>query len=355
MVRDIELKVDRKIQVITFIEDLVREITNVISQIWLIVLVAGHKLSLSQYLFSMGLASQAINATWQVSYSIRSIQEGVTAGRAGKAVIDLKPIRKVGVAKIPTLDQGVAIDLNNVYFAYKNGIDVLKDINLSIKPGERVAIVGENGAGKSSLLKLIYGQYLNQKGSVEIDGLAVDDYDKESLYDQTSTLMQEYKLFDFLSIRQNIEIVRNKKLIDGEIDDILGLAGLEHLAAKLPKGLDTRLDSSFKDGVALSGGQRQRLAIARSFAKKSRLLILDEPTSSVDAKAEKRIFENIFNQHGYSTVIIVSHRFSTVRKADSIIVLQNGEIIEQGSHAHLMQLNGHYSELYNLQAKDYQG
>jgi ABC-type multidrug transport system fused ATPase/permease subunit len=197
------------------------------------------------------------------------------------------------------------------------------------------------------------GQYEPTSGAVLLQDKAIDSYDKNGLYKHISVLVQNFSLFSFMTVRENMQAVNPRKLSENEIDDALELAGIKTLVHDLPKGLDTRMDRTYDDGTEFSGGQQQRLAIARSFAKKASLLILDEPTSAIDAKAEKKIFETIFERHAKATVIIVSHRFSTVKKADRIIVLHGGKILEQGTHKELMETQGHYAELYNLQAQEY--
>lgn len=349
-----ELKAERKIATLDLVENTTREGVGLASKLWAIVLVSKGALAFDQFLFTIGLIDQAITATWRVSYEFRSLHEGIIAGQAGLELLDLNPLRSNGLHKVPQdVSQGFKVELEKVAFAYPNSQRVLHNASLTILPGEHVAVVGENGAGKSTLLKLILGQYAPQTGQIRLDDVAINDYDLSSVYNYSSVLVQNYSLFNYMTVRENMQIVNPTKLTEAEMLDSLELAGVKQTVLKLPHGLDTRLDPTFDDGVEVSGGQLQRLAIARSFAKKAKLLVLDEPTSAIDAKAEKKIFDTIFERHSAATVIIVSHRFSTVKKADKIVVLQDGTITEQGSHTDLMKLNGHYAELYNIQAKEY--
>lgn len=349
-----ELKTERKIANLDLLENSTREGVGLASKVWAIVLVGKGTLSFDQFLFTIGLIEQAITATWRVSYEFRSLHEGIIAGQAGLELLDLNPLRTNGERRVENSDiHGFKVDLVDVSFAYPNSKTILDTANITINHGEHVAIVGENGAGKSTLLKMILGQYAPQSGTVLINDLPIGEYDMNNLYESSSVLVQNYSLFSFLTIRENIQIVNPKKLSEEEVLDALELAGIKDAVLKLPNGLNTRLDPTFDDGTEFSGGQKQRLAIARSFAKKAKLLILDEPTSAIDAKAEKKIFDTIFEQHSEATVIIVSHRFSTVKKANKIIVVENGKITEQGTHKDLLALNGHYAELYSIQAKEY--
>jgi ABC-type multidrug transport system fused ATPase/permease subunit len=349
-----ELGVARKVATLDFVENASREFVGVASKIWAIILVSRSVLNFDQFLFTVGLIEQAVTATWRVSFEFRSLHEGVLAGQAGMELLEIAPKREKGVEQLTDTDEGLAIEFQNVSFAYpQNKQTVLADISTTINAGEHIAIVGENGAGKSTFLKLMLGQYEPTSGAVLLQDKAIDSYDKNGLYKHISVLVQNFSLFSFMTVRENMQAVNPRKLSENEIDDALELAGIKTLVHDLPKGLDTRMDRTYDDGTEFSGGQQQRLAIARSFAKKASLLILDEPTSAIDAKAEKKIFETIFERHAKATVIIVSHRFSTVKKADRIIVLHGGKILEQGTHKELMETQGHYAELYNLQAQEY--
>ena len=347
-----ELKLSRKIATLDLIENSMRELVSLASKLWAIVLVSNGKLAFDQFLFTIGLIEQAVTATWRVSYDFRRLHEGIIAGQAGLELLELKPLRTVGSRQL-SAGSGLGIRLKDVSFAYPSSKVILKGINIEITAGEHIAIVGENGAGKSTLLKLMLAQYAPTTGMVLLDSEQADEYDKKKIYESFSVLVQNYSLFNYMTVRENIQAVNPKALSEKEIWECLELADVSAAIRKLPHGLNTRLDPTFDDGSELSGGQRQRLAIARSFAKNARLLVLDEPTSSIDAKAEKMIFDTIFERHTKSTVIIVSHRFSTVKKADRIIVIGDGKIIEQGSHIELMAQKGHYAELYNLQAQEY--
>lgn len=350
---EIELKAERKNIRLALIDDILSPILEMGTRVWAIVLVAGAKLTFDQFLFVIGLIQQASSQTFTLGYTISNAQETYMAATALKEVMDYE-MPTDGKETLPTAENGgIAIDLQNVSLTYINGTHALKNVSLQIPAGKKVAIVGENGAGKSSLLRIMTRQYEPSSGQILLNGIHSSEISRESLYEHIVMLDQDYYLFEDLTIKQNMTIVNNNKLTDGEINKALEVVSLKDKISTLKHGMNTRLDKSYDDGSDLSGGQRQRLAIARILTKKYQLMILDEPTSAIDAKAERDIFNSLFKNNGGATMVIVSHRFSTVRKADYIYVVDAGVVIEQGSHEQLMALNGHYAELYCLQADDF--
>ncbi|MCL2869675.1 ABC transporter ATP-binding protein/permease [Candidatus Saccharibacteria bacterium] len=258
---------------------------------------------------------------------------------------------KLEPGKVPRLE------FRDVSFSYPNNDNlVLKNITFTIEPGESLAIVGENGAGKTTLVKLLMGFYKPKSGQILINDIPIEQIDRTSLFQQFGTLFQDYINYNFASLADNIwfgDIA--KKPEPTALQRALDRAGLGDLSTHLPKGFKQILSKDFdKDFSAdLSGGQWQRLALARGFFRDANVLILDEPTSAVDAKAEYHIFKEIMDQHANHTTIIISHRFSTVRKARHIIVLDEGQIIERGTHHQLMKNDGLYREMFELQAEGY--
>jgi ATP-binding cassette subfamily B protein len=231
-------------------------------------------------------------------------------------------------------------------------------VSFIINPGDDIAIVGENGAGKTTIIKLLMGFYKIQSGQILINDTSIEQIKRQNLYKQFGTLFQDYTKYDFASLADNIWFGDiTKKPDQTTMQAALDKAGLGDLPDQLPKGYQQILSRDFeKDFSAdLSGGQWQRLALARSFFRDPNVLILDEPTSAVDAKAEYHIFQEIMSQQKQSSTIIISHRFSTVRKAKRIIVLDSGQIVEAGTHAQLMKNRGLYREMFELQAEGYKG
>ena len=215
------------------------------------------------------------------------------------------------------------------------------------------ALVGENGAGKSTLIKLLLRFYKPDSGKILVNGQDLSLITIDSWYEQIATLFQDFNQYPF-TVAENITIGRSsnkpsKKLLD----ESAKFGGVDYLVKKYKYGWETVLESSFKNGIEPSGGQWQRIAISRAFYRQANILILDEPTSAIDAKAEYEIFNNIFNHYKNKSALIVSHRFSTVRRADRIVVLDQGKIVEQGSHQMLMKKSGLYHDLFTKQAAGY--
>ena len=229
---------------------------------------------------------------------------------------------------------------------------VLRNLNLRLRAGERVAIVGENGAGKTTLVKLLTRLYDPTAGSIELDGVDYRDYDIGQLRKLFGVAFQDHVQFH-LTARENVGFGDIDRLEDtGAIMDAVRAAAAE-MVERLPSGLDTMLGRTLADGTDLSGGEWQKLALARAFFRSGAVLILDEPTAALDARAEHALFEQILASSRDRTTIIISHRFSTVRSADRILVLHEGEIVEDGDHGRLMKQNGRYAEMFRLQASRY--
>lgn len=257
---------------------------------------------------------------------------------------------KLNKTEIPT------IEFKNVSFAYRSNPKekILDNLNLTINPGEHLALVGENGAGKTTIIKLLLRLYDVTEGEILVNGINIKQLDLNSYWRQIGVLFQDFNRYPF-DIQTNIELGRvNKKPTKKDLDRAVELANLKPILKKLPKGINTILDNSFEEGVEPSGGQWQRVVLARAFYRNSNILILDEPTAAVDANAEYEIFNNIFAHYGDKTALIISHRFSTVKRAQRIVVLEKGQIIEQGSHLELMKNSKLYADMFNKQAEGYQ-
>ncbi len=256
------------------------------------------------------------------------------------------------VAAPPSVSTG--IDLTDVSFEYP-GTErpVLRNLSLRVRAGERVAIVGENGAGKTTLVKLLTRLYDPTAGSIELDGVDYRDYEIAGLRKLFGVAFQDYAQFQ-LTARENVGFGDIERLDDTEaIMDAIRGAAAQEMVEQLPSGLDTMLGRTLAEGTDLSGGQWQKLALARAFFRGGAVLILDEPTAALDARAEHELFDHILAESRGRTTIIISHRFSTVRSADRILVLHEGEIVEDGDHAGLMKRNGRYAEMFRLQASRY--
>jgi len=226
-------------------------------------------------------------------------------------------------------------------------------LNLSIKKGELMALVGENGAGKSTLIKLLLRFYDVQDGAVRVDGIDIKQVDPEALRNRMAVLFQDYASYE-LTVRENVMMGRpNGTLSDDQVIKALQDARSEWLLKKMPKGLDSKVGRLFEGGHDLSGGEWQRLALARILYRDADIWILDEPTSSLDPEAEAAIFAELKENLKGRIGIVISHRFSTVRIADRIAVIDDGHVTELGTHAELLAAGNRYAKLFELQASGY--
>jgi len=229
----------------------------------------------------------------------------------------------------------------------------LKGVSMELNQGEVVALVGENGSGKTTLAKLICGLYSPDTGSVSWDGSDVSGVDQDQLREQVTVIFQDFVRY-WLTARENIGIGRVARMHDeAAIKTAAAHAGADKFIDAWPEGYDALMGPIFEGGKDLSVGQWQRMALARAFFRDAPLIILDEPTASLDARAEAELFERIRTLFKGRSVLLISHRFSSVRSADRVYVMNEGEIIESGSHEELMKAGGLYAELFNLQAAAY--
>jgi ATP-binding cassette subfamily B protein len=245
-------------------------------------------------------------------------------------------------------------EFRNVSFAYPGSSQqVLRNISFNLELSERIALVGENGAGKTTLVKLLARLYDPTGGVILLDGIDLREYDVEDLRQETSVIFQDYMRYDML-VRENIGFGRIEKLSDEERLRLAARKSLaDQLIGRLPGGYDQMLGRRFDGGVDLSAGQWQKIALARAYMRDAQLLILDEPTATLDARAEYEVFLRFSDLTRGRMAVLISHRFSTVRMADRILVLEDGEIREEGSHGQLVALGGRYAELFELQAAGY--
>lgn len=241
----------------------------------------------------------------------------------------------------------------SVSFRYPgSGRLVLDRLDLRIGPGERIALVGENGQGKTTIVKLLTRLYDPTAGRILLDGVDLREYSVEDLHREIGVIFQDFVRYE-LTARQNIAMGRIGTTVESAILNAARNSGADEVIARLPNGYSQLLGRRFEGGVDLSGGEWQKLALARAYLRDAQILVLDEPTASLDARSEYEVFQSFAELTENRMALLISHRFSSVRMADRIIVLENGRIAELGSHEQLIALGGRYAEMFELQAASY--
>ena len=271
------------------------------------------------------------------------------------AFFDMKPTIRSKPNALPAprpITRG--FEFRNVSFRYPGASRlVLNGLNFHLRPEERVALIGENGEGKTTIVKLLCRLYDPVEGEILLDGVDLREYDLEDLYKEIGVIFQDYMRYE-MTARENIAV--------GRIEEIGNLPLLrqsaeksmaDEVVAKLASGYDQMLGRRFEHGLDLSGGEWQKVALARAYLRDAQLLILDEPTSALDARSEYEVFQRFAELTAGKMAVFISHRFSTVRMADRIVVLENGRIAEEGDHESLTHLGGRYAEMFELQAASY--
>jgi len=269
--------------------------------------------------------------------------------------LELKPLSHAheGTHKVPRpIKEGFRFE--NVGFRYPDSETwALRHLSFDLPPGEKLALVGENGAGKTTVVKLLANLYEPTEGRILLDGVDLRAYDPDDLRREIGIIFQDYVRFMFTAAENiaigNIPERQNRPRIEDAAEKSLADAVVEHL----PKKYDQMLGKRFTGGVDLSGGQWQKVALARAYMREAQLVILDEPTAALDARAEHEVFLRFAELMKGKAAVLISHRFSTVRMADRILFLENGQLLELGSHEELLAKGGKYAELFRLQAKGY--
>lgn len=312
-------------------------------------------ISVGRIVFYTDLITRLSDAFMSISsFANRSYEASVRFTDAYD-LFHFKSLLPKGNIKLPSLDRGPEVEVTNLNFSYPNSDKlVIENLSLSVKSGEKLAIVGHNGAGKTTLAKLLSRIYLPSDGEILINQIPTSDLEAEALYRNMSVLFQEYNTYPELTVAENVGIGRSEEEISLEkVESALRKADAWDFVSEYPNGMSQILGTRYYGGLRPSTGQWQKIAIARFFYRNAPFVIFDEPTAAIDAVSEYNIFNKIYEFFEGKTVIIISHRFSTVRNADRIIVMENGKIIEQGTHNELMDRDGYYAKSFRLQAEGY--
>lgn len=332
-------------------------ISTFVSQLLLYILLIGKIakkiISIGDAVYYMSLFHNLYNSTVSLIRIISSSNAAFVRLNAVKEFINQKPmVQKNGVL---TLDKIQKIEFSHVYFRYPGKENyVLEDCSFTMEAGQQIGLVGENGCGKSTIVKLILRLYDVEEGEILLNGIDIMEYDIEKYRAMFSVLFQDFIKYSF-TLRENVSLSDIEKSDNDErIKDALSKSEMSELVSTWDKGLETPLTRSFEpDGKELSGGQWQRIALSRVFFADRDFVILDEPSASLDVFAEEKIFRQFQQLSGNRSSIIISHRLSSIVAADKILVLKNGRILEQGKHRELLSKNGYYSELFYAQAQSY--
>ncbi len=314
--------------------------------------IAGDKTQIGLYasltVASTALASSLNDAVSSITQILQCIATGEKVAEFFEAESEIEPHTS---NTVPVPDGSYEIELKNVTFGYDESATLFENLNLHIKPGQRVAIVGENGAGKSTLTKLLLRLYDVNNGAVLINGKNIKDYDIHQLRLNTGVVFQDIRVLA-MSLRDNLTAYND--VSDKKLCEILDKLGLADVLKKAKNNLDTMVSHEFtQDGISLSGGEAQKLMLARLFTKSFGLLILDEPSSALDPLSEDKLMQNILDISNTSTTVMIAHRLSTVRNFDCIYHIENGRIIESGSHDELMLRKGKYYQMFVKQGENY--
>ncbi|MEW1809452.1 ABC transporter ATP-binding protein [Pseudarthrobacter phenanthrenivorans] len=325
---------------------------EVVSLIWVVGQIIARAAPVGQFLYVQQIVSRALSTANNLVSSLSSIDEDL-ANLKDYELFMAMPVHAEHAP--PLLGAPEKVELKDIRFTYTGSdIEVIRGVSLTIRQGQHIAIVGENGAGKSTLIRILAGLYRPDSGKVLLDGVDLAAVDVTSWHRHLAVLSQEFLKYEFATAADNIYFgdVQNPRNDDRVRKAAADAEALEFIN-KLPNGLDNHVSNWMEDprgrkGSGLSGGQWQRLAMARNFYRDASFMVMDEPTSAIDALAEHRIFTRLFADRS-STIIAISHRLATIEKADIVYMLEDGQIVEQGTHKELVALRGRYFRMFESQ------
>mgnify|MGYP003439602135 CR=1 FL=1 len=325
---------------------------ELVSLVWVTLQIIAGNQPVGQFIYVQQIVGRAISSANSFVQTLSSMDEDL-AQMYDYQKFMAYPLGNVGAKKLDTAPDSIRLD--DVSFSYFGSeTEVLKHISMNLERGQHVAIVGENGAGKSTLIKLILGLYRPTAGQITIDGVALDEIDVDTWHRQLSVLQQDFREYLFASVRDNVYFGDVSSKFDrARYKAAMDKSESTDFVSKLPNKDSTVPSTWMEDGegekgVNLSGGQWQRIALARSFYRDTPIIILDEPTSAIDALAESRIFKHLLDDKN-RTIVTISHRLTTVKKADVIYVLEDGKIVESGTHTELVKQGGTYVKIFEAQ------
>lgn len=343
-------------QIWGFLLGIMKEVASIFGYFTIFKNLLNKLISIGDVTFQMRALDIFVGNLSEVMSSYGSLYEQCIRINETREVFKMKPMVSDGEISMDMTGIAPNIEIKGVSFKYPNSDRfILKDFDLEIKPGEKIAIVGENGAGKTTLVKLLSRFYKVNEGGIYLDGKNINDIKIDSWYKNLGVLFQDYNTYSSLTLKENILLGNSQEELDSEKMELAAnRANVNSFMGNYTNGYEQVLSEKFKGGVRPSTGQWQKIAIARFFYRNSPVVIFDEPTAAIDAVAEAEIFGQIYEFFKNKTVIIISHRFSTVRNADKIYVLDEGKIAESGNHDQLMALKGKYYKAFTIQAEGYQ-
>lgn len=348
------IEFERKFMPLRLLSDVLEAITELGALLWVAVQIINRSQPVGQFVYVQQIVSRAMTSASAFVSTLGTIDEDIANLYDYEQFMQL-PASSTGEIELQHAPQ--KIEVNGISFRYPEAKNnALSNISFTIARNQHIAIVGENGAGKSTLIKVLTGLYQPSKGSVTVDGVKLSEYNIVSWHKLLGVLQQEFIHYNFATAGDNVRFGDvDAKTSQERLITALKQAEAETFVHKLPKGIDSYVNNWMEDsegtkGVDLSGGQWQRLALARDFYRNAPIVILDEPTSAIDALAEARIFKRLFADRS-RTVITISHRLSTVEKADVIYMLEDGTIVESGTHKELVKKKGRYYRMFESQLK----